>query len=177
MDPTSLTLELARCTACRACELACSFTKEGFFSPSFSRIQVQQVFELGVNVPIVCTNCAGAPCLASCPSEAIERDEASGVVSIVAERCSACGECVGACPYGAVHISPEKDVALLCDLCGGEPACAASCLYGALRYERRADTVYASLELETNGLDLVPKRWRVAETVAAGVGKAREARP
>jgi Fe-S-cluster-containing hydrogenase component 2 len=177
MDPTSLTIDSARCTACMACELACSFTKEGFFSPGFSRIKVMQVYELGVNVPIACAHCADAPCLASCPSEAIVRDEARGVVSIVAERCSACGECVEACPYGAVHIPPERELAVLCDLCAGEPACVASCIYGALRYERQPELVYASLDMKTQGMDLPMKRWRVAEAVAASVGRTREAKP
>ena len=176
MEPESLTLELARCTACRACELACSFTKEGFFSPAFSRIKVLQVYELGVNVPIVCINCSEAPCLPSCPSEAIVREEASGAVHIVAERCSACGECVAACPYGAVHIPPGGELAIMCDLCGGEPACVASCLYGALRFERRPDEAYAPLILQTQGLELPEKRWQVANGLAARVGEAREAR-
>ncbi|HSB89487.1 MAG TPA: 4Fe-4S dicluster domain-containing protein [Anaerolineales bacterium] len=176
MDPTSLTIESARCTACMACELACSFTKEGFFSPAFSRIKVMQVYELGVNAPIVCVHCADAPCLASCPSEAMVRDETRGVVSIMAERCSACGECVEACPYGAVHIPPGQELAVLCDLCEGEPACAASCLYGALRYDRQPEAVYGSLGVETHGLGLTQKRWRVAEALAQRVGKTREAK-
>ena len=176
MEPESLTLEPARCTGCMACELACSFTKEGFFSPAFSRIKVLQVYELGVNVPIVCVNCGEAPCIASCPSEAIERGQASGTVSIVAERCSGCGECVEACPYGAVHIPSGSELALMCDLCRGQPACVASCLYGALRYEGQPEAAYASLARDSHGSSLQAKRWRVARALAERVGEAWEAK-
>jgi len=174
MEPASLTLEFARCTACMACELACSFYKEGFFAPAFSRIKVVQVYELGVNVPIVCVNCREAPCIPSCPSEAIVRDGPLGTVRIVAELCSACGECVEACPYGAVHIPAGREVALMCDLCGGQPACVPACLYGALSCAGQADAAYAPLELAPGGLDLPEKRWQVAGAVAARLGEARE---
>lgn len=174
MESASLTLEPARCTACMACELACSFTKERAFSPALSRIRVVQVYELGVNVPIVCVNCREAPCIQSCPSEAILRDEALGNVYITPELCSACGECVEACPYGAVHLPPGRDLALMCDLCGGEPACAPSCLYGALRYEGQPDTVYASLAVVPGERSLEDKRWQTASTVAARVREAWE---
>jgi Fe-S-cluster-containing hydrogenase component 2 len=157
-----------------ACELACSFTKEECFAPALSRMTVMQVYELGVNVPIACVNCREAPCIPSCPSEAIVRDEELGAVRILAELCSACGECVEACPYGAVHIPAGGELALMCDLCRGQPACVPACLYGALRYDGQPDAAYAYLELATEGLDLPEKRWKVAGAVAARVGEARE---
>lgn len=174
MESPSLTLETAKCTACMACELACSFTKEGVYSPTLSRIKIVQVYALGVNVPIVCVNCPEAPCVSSCPSEAIVREEALGTVHILQDLCSACGECVEACPYGAVHIPPGTELALMCDLCGGQPACVSSCLYGALRYEGRPDVAYAALDLEPDGQGIEAKRWRVASAIAARLGEARE---
>ncbi len=49
-------INAAKCTACKACELACSFTKEGVFAPRLSRIRVMQLHEVGMNVPVVCVN-------------------------------------------------------------------------------------------------------------------------
>jgi hypothetical protein len=46
-----------------------------------------------------------------------------------------------------------------------------------LRYERQPELVYASLDMKTQGMDLPMKRWRVAEAVAASVGRTREAKP
>jgi carbon-monoxide dehydrogenase iron sulfur subunit len=152
----NLSVDVAKCTACRACELACSFTKEGFFSPTLSRIRIMQVHETGFNVPIVCVNCASAPCIPACPTGAVYRDRQVPTVRIRAEDCIGCGECIRACPFGAVDRPPDKDVALMCDLCSGEPACAPACIYGALTFAptRQPGEV---------------KRWATAKTIAARV--------
>ena len=176
MGPPSLTFEPARCTACMACELTCSFVKEQVFTLAFSRIKVVQVYELGVNVPIACLHCEEAPCIPSCPSEAIVQAGEWGPLRIIAELCSGCGECVEACPYGAVHVPCEREVAALCDLCGGRPACVSSCLYGALRFEGRPDATFASLELATAGLELPAKQWQVATALAERLVAAWEMR-
>jgi Fe-S-cluster-containing hydrogenase component 2 len=156
-----------------ACELACSFVKAGAYSPALSRIKIVQVPALGVNVPIVCINCAEAPCIASCPSEAIVRQEGSGVVLILEEHCTTCGECVEACPYGAVHIPSGGDLALMCDLCGGRPVCVDQCLYGALRYDGRADMTYGSLTLDGASQGLEAKRHGLARAVARRLADAQ----
>ena len=78
--------------------MACSFTKEGAFAPSLSRIRVMQLHEPGMNVPVVCVNCADAPCIAACPKGAVFRDASVPVVRINEEKCIGCGECVTACP-------------------------------------------------------------------------------
>jgi carbon-monoxide dehydrogenase iron sulfur subunit len=151
----NLNVDVAKCTACHACELACSFTKEGFFAPALSRIQIVQVHEAGLNVPVVCVNCADAPCIPACPVGAVYRDRAVPVVRIKAEDCIGCGDCIRACPFGAVDRPAGKDVAIMCDLCGGEPACARSCIYGALTFERK----------DARGIAGV-KRWATARIAA-----------
>ena len=42
-----LTFNYEKCTGCRACELACSFHKEGVFAPSKSRIKIVRIDEEG----------------------------------------------------------------------------------------------------------------------------------
>lgn len=152
----NLTVDAARCTACRACELACSFAKEGHFSPTLSRIRVMQVHDAGVNVPVVCVNCADAPCIPACPVGAVFRDRQVPVVRINEEECIGCGDCIRACPFGAVDRPPGKDVALMCDLCDGAPACAAACIYGALTFRPLVQAGEV-------------KRWATARTIAAQV--------
>lgn len=155
---TNLVVEVSKCTACHACELACSFAKEGFFAPTLSRIRIMQVHEEGLNVPVVCVNCADAPCIPACPVGAVYRDRAVPVVRIKEDDCIGCGDCIRACPFGAVDRPPAKDVAIMCDLCDGEPACVTSCIYGALSFEQGDGKDAAST-----------KRWATARVVAARV--------
>ncbi len=159
----NLTIDAARCTACRACELACSFAKEGIFSPALSRIRIMQVHAAGLNVPVVCVNCADAPCIPACPVGAVYRDRRVPVVRIDEEECIGCGDCIRACPFGAVDRPEDKDAAIMCDLCDGNPACVLSCIYGALKFEPQRPTAEV-------------KRWATAKTVAQRIRGQREVR-
>jgi Fe-S-cluster-containing hydrogenase component 2 len=140
--------------------MACSFTKEGAFAPSLSRIRVVQLHDVGMNVPIVCSNCADAPCIAACPTGAAFRDASVPVVRIDEDACIGCGDCVQACPFGAVDMNEEKGVAVMCDLCGGKPVCVDHCIYGALSFESKLSTAQT-------------KRLAQAYTVAAQYQGAR----
>lgn len=170
----SLSIRAELCTFCRACELACSFVKEGVYSPALSRIQVVHDYTTGISVPIACVNCADAPCIEVCPSEAITRNE-QGIVHLDQSLCSACEACVEACPYGAVFVPYGCGVTVMCDLCGGDPACVSSCIYGALRFERQPDALLSTLELQEQA-GAESKRWAVAKAIAARIRKAREVR-
>jgi Fe-S-cluster-containing hydrogenase component 2 len=154
----NLTIDVHKCTACRACELACSFTKEGVFSPSLSRIRVMQLFDAGLNIPVVCTNCADAPCIPACPRGAIYRDPTVPVVRVNEQQCTGCGECLQACPFGAVDRPAGRKSVIMCDLCDGSPACVKSCVYGALVFLAKPATAEE-------------KRWGWARTIAKRVRK------
>lgn len=128
-----------KCTACRECEMACSFSHEGMFNPSLSRIRVNDFYEEQFYLPMVCVHCADAPCAAVCPTVAIQR-QTDGQVQVLAERCIGCKMCLLACPFGVMGFSPDKGVAHNCDLCVDEagnksPQCVSFCTPGALAYE------------------------------------------
>ena len=118
------------CTGCRACELACSFAKEGVFAPSKARIKIVKMDEDGHDVPVGCLHCDPAPCMLACPTKALRRD-AHGAVLLIDERCIGCRQCILACPFGAVQHDDRRGV-YKCDLCDGAPECIKWCFTQAL---------------------------------------------
>jgi carbon-monoxide dehydrogenase iron sulfur subunit len=76
--------------------------------------------------------------LEACPEEAIYKNE-RGIVVVNAPKCTGCGDCVAACPYGMIE-QYEFGKAYKCDLCGGNPACVAECHFDALVF-KEADKI------------------------------------
>lgn len=126
-----------KCTGCRLCELACSLKNTGEFNPARARIQVIGFDEL-FSLPVVCFQCEKPYCAEICPTGAITKDTASGVVSISKDKCVGCKMCILACPFGTIVFSSEDRVPIKCELCGGDPECVLFCPTGALEF-RTAD--------------------------------------
>ena len=122
------------CTGCRLCELSCSLKKLGAFNPRVAHIRVVKDEEAGKDVPLVCKQCEKAPCMTACPVEALTRDERTHAVVVSEEACIGCGACVEACPFGAIILQPETNIAWKCDLCGGDPECVKYCASAAIQY-------------------------------------------
>ena len=70
-----------------------------------------------------------------------------------ADRCTGCGACVDACPFGMATLHPESGLALICDLCGGDPACVKRCATGAIRYERAGAVAQEKREMASRRAD------------------------
>ncbi len=87
----------------------------------------------------VCKHCVHAPCLEVCPTGAIMRTEFD-TVYITEPACNGCRDCVSACPFGVIHMSPSKGVAQKCTFCydrlkeGLPPACAQACPTQSIRF-------------------------------------------
>jgi Fe-S-cluster-containing dehydrogenase component len=62
------------------------------------------------------------------------RNEKTGAIDMVRDRCISCRYCVAACPFGNMLWDETYDVVQKCDLCGGEPKCVPFCPTGALQY-------------------------------------------
>lgn len=76
-------------------------------------------------VPIFCHQCEEAFCAAVCFTGALHRD--GEIAAFDAEKCTGCGLCTLACPFGVV--SADR-IAHKCDLCQereGGPACVSAC--------------------------------------------------
>jgi anaerobic carbon-monoxide dehydrogenase iron sulfur subunit len=135
--PKTLVIHPERCTACRACELACSMKHYGEFNPSRSRIQVNIFLEEAVYIPTTCTQCDQAWCAKICPTTAITRDPRTMAFVVQDNKCVGCKMCVLACPFGSINLFPEKGKAEKCDHCvsiDGDPECVKFCTPKALEY-------------------------------------------
>jgi len=126
-------VEVERCIACGKCELACAFAHGSPSRPARSRIHiVRRGPESGL--PVVCLQCDHAACVAACPVGALVRNEATGAVDVLRDRCVLCRHCVAACPFGNMLWDDGYHCVQKCDLCGGEPRCVPFCPTGALSY-------------------------------------------
>ena len=130
----TLTITPTRCTACRTCELACSFRHGKPNAPAVPRIRAFDRGGVPENVVLTCFQCDDAACVRVCPAEALVRDVATGAVVVSELRCIGCGSCTVACPFGQIEMDPVRLVAVKCNLCDGNPACAAFCPTKALEY-------------------------------------------
>ena len=129
----TLVITPSRCTACRTCELACSFKHMLKGELGIPRIRAFMCGE-GKNQVITCFQCDEAACVKVCPVNALSRNESTGAIVVDADRCIGCGLCSIACPFGHVSHDRMGGIALKCDLCGGQPACAAFCPTHTLEY-------------------------------------------
>jgi carbon-monoxide dehydrogenase iron sulfur subunit len=141
----------SQCSGCRMCELVCSFVHSKVFNPSLSRIRIAKIESELIDYPVTCRQCYNPPCQKACPTQAIDRDNPLGVNQINEDLCIGCGECVLACPFGAISIPPGEKFPVSCDLCGGEPQCVQYCPMKVLTFQRDEDVARK-------------KRERIAET-------------
>jgi len=130
------------CIGCRSCEIACK-DKNGLPpGPRFRRVQAIEggkfpdVFAYKVNMS--CNHCADPACLPTCPTGAIWKREADGIVDIDSTLCIGCRRCEAACPYGAPQWDPLAKIVKKCTMCvdeieaGRKPYCVMGCLMRVL---------------------------------------------
>ena len=129
----TLTITPSRCTACRTCELACSFKHAMAGGLGIARIRAFMYGE-GKNQILTCFQCDDAACVKVCPVEALTRNETTGAIEVNESRCIGCGLCSIACPFGHMNHDRSSGIAVKCNLCQGEPACAAFCPTKTLEY-------------------------------------------
>lgn len=137
-------VDIASCTGCQTCSIACKDRAGLPDELDFLRVEAHE----GGLYPdptlyyrvIHCFHCTKPSCAEVCPVKAISKDD-NGLVVIDPEECMGCGECIEACPFDAIIMLPE-DVAAKCDGCadevarGWEPTCVRACPMRALRYEQ-----------------------------------------
>jgi anaerobic dimethyl sulfoxide reductase subunit B (iron-sulfur subunit) len=142
-------VDIARCTGCQACSIACKDRANLADNLDWLSVEAHEggawptpTFYYRVTH---CFHCAEPPCVEICPMMAIAKQE-SGLVQIDSDLCVACKACIEVCPFCAIVIGP-KDAASKCDGCadeidqGREPACVRACPMRALAYGPAASTL------------------------------------
>ncbi len=147
-------VDIERCTACKACEIACAVEHSStktlfgaiFESPApQKRVHVEPA--LAYAYPVRCLHCTDAPCIAACPNGAMTRDALTGSVIVLEDRCQGCFMCAMVCQFGAISVSTSKLTALKCDRCpdrlevGLSPACVEACPTRALEFGEEEDLI------------------------------------
>jgi anaerobic dimethyl sulfoxide reductase subunit B (iron-sulfur subunit) len=135
-------IDLARCTGCYTCSIACKDRARLPDELDWLRIETDE----GGRYPeptlyhrvVHCFHCDAPRCAEVCPTAAIAR-ESGDLIQIDAELCIACGACVEACPFSAIVMCPEGTTCK-CDGCadevalGWDPTCVRACPMRALQY-------------------------------------------
>jgi anaerobic dimethyl sulfoxide reductase subunit B (iron-sulfur subunit) len=133
------TIDLARCTGCQACSIACK--DRAGLPDDLDWLRVEEHEEGAYPHPIVtyrvshCFHCAEPPCVYVCPMGALVKSQDG--VQLKADLCVACGTCIEVCPFAAIVMRPEG-VASKCDGCADEvaqgwaPTCVRACPMRAL---------------------------------------------
>lgn len=144
--PKVIVVDIEKCMGCKSCELQCavahSASKELTSAIQESprprhRVTVIAVGEMAV--PLQCRHCEDAPCVAICPTGALQKPNPEGPVTIDQDLCIGCKSCLLVCPFGVISLGPEGKSLIKCDMCmerleaGQPPACVEACPTGALQ--------------------------------------------
>ena len=147
MEQLYFYFDQSRCIGCNTCVVACTDWND--IKPGTEKYRKLVTSEMGsfvqknvrvAHLVYTCWHCANPACLSSCPAEAIFKRESDGLVLVDHEKCVGAGECVLACPYGAIHMENRGlgEMAYKCTFCGDRlvegkrPSCVVSCPQRAL---------------------------------------------
>ncbi len=109
------------CMGCNACAVACKNRHEvDAGTVDWRRVETVSTGEFPdyqeTNISLSCMHCEDAPCVKVCPTNAIEKRDSDGIVTIDRDDCIGCRYCGWACPYGAPQYGDEG-LMQKCNLC------------------------------------------------------------
>lgn len=136
MTRLGFVLESDSCIGCHACTVACKSEHDvpiGVNRTWLKYVETGSFPNTGRSFTVMrCNHCDDAPCMKICPTSALHRTD-NGVVDFDDNICIGCKACMNACPYDAIYINPDTNVANKCNFCnhrvevGLEPACVVVC--------------------------------------------------
>ena len=129
-----------------------------------SRIKVEKIESIGIDVPIVCRQCKEHYCT-KCPENAISITP-RGSIEVSPTLCNLCGACEKLCPIGAIEI--YNDIPHVCDLCGGAPRCAEACEMDAIFFDPDIRQSVSLTEMKKKTKKMTPYQKRYAYAMQEG---------
>ncbi|HSL44530.1 MAG TPA: DmsC/YnfH family molybdoenzyme membrane anchor subunit [Anaerolineales bacterium] len=147
----AFTFDARFCSGCKACQAACKdknnlptgvlwrkvIEVSGGSWQQSGEAWTNSVF--AYNLSIACNHCVHPKCAGICPANAyIVRED--GIVLLDETKCTGCGYCAWACPYGAPQYNPDAGHMTKCNFCfdqidqGLPPSCVAACPLRVLDY-------------------------------------------
>ncbi len=169
-----VTCDKNKCVGCGICEYTCSFEKEKVFNPLKSRIRTIRMDQIN-NTAITCRSCNDAPCVKSCPHEALSKSMLTGTISVDETRCTGCGWCMESCKYGAVTMHPTKHKVMICDTCDGDPKCIKYCPESALSFAGKTNDKIVAGDIGCYTLGVLPPLSAVQSCLCMGAGISQAA--
>lgn len=157
-----ITIDMAKCSGCRRCEVHCSFFRSGKIGRSGARIKVVKIEDQGLDFPVVCRQCRERYCK-HCPEKALTIG-ALGQVIVSPTSCTSCGACENLCPIGAIELF--EGLPYVCDLCDGEPRCVQACTPGAIAFDPKSAEHISLKEFKKEKRSLNPEEKRTQFTLA-----------
>jgi len=136
-------IDLSICRSCPDCRVECRYSYHPV-NNGMKDLLERALFQ------VTCRKCEDAPCMAACPSEALERN-AQGVIERSVMLCIGCKSCVVACPFGTLMTHMFDFKKPVCDVCRLDDAavslkCQETCPKGAIRLvdmeENAAENIY-----------------------------------
>jgi Fe-S-cluster-containing dehydrogenase component len=139
-----LLIDLEHCALCPGCGQECSYS----YHQSNRGLTALREF---AHFAVVCRRCDDAPCVGSCPWEALEK-QTDGILKRYLMRCTSCKSCANACPFGTIYPQTIPLIASRCDYClerlaeGKRPVCVESCGHDGIQYgefeENKEEGIY-----------------------------------
>ncbi|MBU1277119.1 MAG: oxidoreductase [Proteobacteria bacterium] len=167
MKKWGLVIDVAKCSDCNNCYMAC---KDEFVDndwPPYAAAQPARGHrwmnilskERGqypkvevAYLPQPCQHCQNAPCLAADQDGAVRRRE-DGIIIIDPDKAKGRKDLLKSCPYGAIFWNADKNLPQKCILCAHlldegweKPRCVQVCPTGALQVEQLDDQEWAELK-------------------------------
>ena len=154
-------INITKCIGCRGCEAACKqefnldvgvqrrrvITQEGFTGAAGAEAPFRRFLSLS------CNHCNDPACVPACPTGALAKDAATGIVGLDQSKCNGCKRCMAGCPYGAITFDEKLQKVEKCTGCAHRldnmalpvekriPACVLSCSSYALRFSKDLTTI------------------------------------
>lgn len=147
-------INVAKCTGCKTCMVACKDKNNLPVGMNFRRVAEysggswrqdrmtgawrEDVFAYYLSIS--CNHCEDPACVKACPTKAHYKRSEDGLVLINQDKCVGCGMCAKACPYGAPQLDVSAKKMRKCDACidrlekGFEPTCVAACPQRAIAF-------------------------------------------